>query len=193
VDCGAPDCCRATATTISGDEILQAATREQSFSELPEEVPDATVALDPDRPRRRRRRKRSTAKRFADSLIPFAILAGLLLLAAGLVGVVEHGAAASSKRDGHSDVRIVTQAPTATLTRSGEANLKLAERKLERSTPTRTSQSLVAYQLQQHLKSELGFQPVAKQEEKVSMDDVMDWGLIEESERLRSRSRPSAK
>ena len=86
---------------FSGDAPL-ASTQASQVTQTSKETA-AIDALDsspiPAPPRRRiRRRRRSVRRRLFDSILPFAVLVGLTLFAAGVVRIVESGAAGQSKR-----------------------------------------------------------------------------------------------
>jgi hypothetical protein len=170
---------------------LEAVSQNPSELESPGEIPDAASTLDPFQPRKRRRRrlKRTAVRLFIDGLIPFAVLIGMVVMAAGIVGVVEHDAASASNTNNRRAVRPLIPMPPASLRANldrRDQNLELIQNGHNVSRPDSVAANL-ADQLQETIKAELGFEPPADREKTVTMDDVMDWGLIEESEMLRER------
>ncbi len=159
-----------------GGQLLEPTTQNPLKGNPLGETPEAATTSDLDQPGRvrRRRRRRTPIRLLVDGLLPFAILVGLVVLAAGVVGVVEHGAAASSKRAGG-----MPQKPRGPISEApGSSETRRAAEPETADAPM----NLVGQQIQMHLKAELGFEPPAQKEEMVSMDDVVDWGLIEASE-----------
>ena len=168
---------------------MDPATPSQMEQESPRETiePDGALRLHPPRRRRRRRRRRSSLRRLIDGLIPFAVLIGLGVLAAGMVGVVERGAASASSANDDTPVYPMRQVvPEGMAPPDPEHQITLDKESVEPDLETESRPSLVAYQVQSRLEAELGFLPPSIKETEVSLDDVLDWGLIEETEALKT-------
>ncbi|MCP4039474.1 MAG: hypothetical protein GY733_21205 [bacterium] len=152
----------------------------------------AALGPDPNLPYKRkrvRRRRRSLRRRILDSILPFAIVVALAMFAAGLVKIVEVGAAKNSKP--RSSVRVEPKQ----MSPRQQFDFELAQREYQNlmrkhSNQRRAAakpQNQVAYQLS--LESEaaretagLGTRPPSPK----SADDVMDWSLFEQGEDPRS-------
>jgi hypothetical protein len=141
---------------------------------------------------RTRRRRRSAARKLFDGLIPVAILVALFVMAAGVVGMVERGAAKASRRNDRPAVEPLVQISPTNLDRSLQSEnpelVPLTQVKRPQSGSMSIAANKTAGQLRANIQAEMGFLPPADVEEAASMDDVMDWGLIEEAEILRDKS-----
>lgn len=141
----------------------------------------------PRRPQRIRRRRRSMRRRLLDSMMPFLVVFGMTVFAAGLVQVVEIGAAANSKRlsaydlDTRAAMRPMVEKPID-FELAQDAYQDLMRRHSENRQRAPKPQNQIAYQLelQNEAMRELSGLPSGQLPQSSDPNDVLDWTLFEE-------------
>lgn len=140
---------------------------------------------EPSKPRRVRRRRRSVRRRLVDGLMPFAVLVGLTFFAAGVVSVVEIGAAGSSKVKSQYTGEATTYEPVSGIDfeNSQVAYRNMMRQHAELKSKKKNRRAQVSYQLgvQNQAARELsGLDDVIPPPAETGADDIIDWSLFEE-------------
>lgn len=133
--------------------------------------------------RRMRRRRRSVRRRIVDGLMPFCILIGLVLFAAGLVRIVEIGAASESKTRRDREIKLLDLAPPASLSyqlASDEDRARMNARSI-RSKHGSAPKNQVAYQLSLQIEAQRSLLESfpAPGQKPAGSADVIDWSLFD--------------
>lgn len=144
-----------------------------------------TDAFAAQKPRRLRRRRRSLRKRLLDGVMPFLIVFGMTVLAAGLVEIVEVGAAGNSKRSSDYEVEPLRVDPRETAFDYESAQRAYNDMMRQHADLRRRATrpvNQVAYQLQMENEAvrELNGLPPAPPA-KPGSQDILDWELLDES------------
>ncbi len=142
--------------------------------------------IPPRRPRRMRRRRRSLRKRLLDGMVPFLVVFGLTVMAAGLVQIVEVGAAKNSKRLSAYKVEPHRSAQGQQAQNFDYENAQrayydiMAQHRQIQRTPRPMNQ--VAYQLSLEAEAirEINGLPGGQAAQPAASDDVLDWSLFEQ-------------
>ena len=138
--------------------------------------------------RRLRRRRRSVRRRLFDSILPFAVLVGLTIFAAGVVRIVEMGAAGQSKRSSIPPREHVSRKSQPSF------NYELAQAEYEELMRQNAdgrnrhpkARNQVAYQLSLQVEAQRDLMLSKGLMKSASANDVMDWTLFEMSGSPRS-------
>ena len=141
--------------------------------------------IPPIRPRRVRRRRRSLRRRLIDSVMPFAVLVGLTAFAAGLVSIVEIGAARNSKVKSvyNGEVTSYAPIPDTNFEAAQEQYRQLMRKHAEMKAQKPKKMNQVAYELglaNEAMRDLSGLNKVIPPPPPTTgKDDIMDWSLFE--------------
>ncbi|MFT5443294.1 MAG: hypothetical protein ACI8W3_002341 [Myxococcota bacterium] len=136
--------------------------------------------------RRIRRRRRTVRRQLLDSMLPFAVLVGMTVLAVGMVEIVEVGAAKNSKvLSNYTHETNANQIPQKEFNyvaaQAQYQSMRSRHKEMKGQTSSRQNQMAYQLSLQAEMQRDLLGIPNVKPST-VPTVDVMDWSLFEEGD-----------